>query len=111
VRGDGRLLEHLAGNLIENGLRYNRPGGHVDVRTREENGRAVLRVANSGPPVEPVGVERLLEAFERGSRGHDGGAGLGLSIVRAIAEAHGGRVALTARPAGGLDVEVALPRA
>ena len=112
VRGDSRLLERLAGNLIENGVRYNRAGGHVDVRTREEDGRALLSVSNSGPPLDPDGVARLLEPFERGGRGHDGrGAGLGLSIVRTIAEAHGGRVALQARPAGGLDVEVAIPRA
>jgi signal transduction histidine kinase len=111
VRGDDRLLERLAGNLIENGVRYNRPGGHVAVRTSEEDGRALLRVSNTGPALDPAHVERLLEPFERGGRARDGdGAGLGLSIVRAIAEAHGGRVALRARPAGGLDVEVALPR-
>ena len=53
----------------------------------------------------------LREPFERGGRaGEPGGAGLGLSIVRAIAEAHGGAVALRARDGGGLDVEVALPR-
>ena len=112
VRGDDRLLERLAGNLLDNGVRYNRPGGHVDVLTREEDGRALLRVSNSGPPLDPDDVSGLLEPFERGGRAHDGsGAGLGLSIVRAIAEAHGGEVALRARPAGGLDVEVALPRA
>ena len=56
-------------------------------------------------------MDGLLEPFERGGRAYDGrGAGLGLSIVKAIAEAHGGRVALMARPGGGLDVEIALPR-
>ena len=111
TRGDARLLERLAGNLIDNGLRYNVAGGRVDVRTAEAGGRAVLRVSNSGPRLDPAGVARLLEPFERGGRTGDGrGAGLGLSIVRAIAEAHGGDVALRAREAGGLDVEVALPR-
>jgi signal transduction histidine kinase len=109
VRGDARLLERLAGNLIENGVRYNRSGGHVAVNTGEQDGRAVLRVSNTGPRLDPGEVVRLLEPFERGAR--DGrGSGLGLSIVRSIAEAHGGRVELSARPAGGLDVEVALPR-
>jgi signal transduction histidine kinase len=112
TRGDARLLERLAGNLIDNGLRYNHDGGRVEVRTREADGRALLHVSNSGPRLDPAGVVRLLEPFERGGRTGDGrGAGLGLSIVRAIAEAHGGDVALRARDAGGLDVEVALPRA
>ncbi len=111
VRGDTRLLERLAGNLIDNGIRYNRAGGYVDVRTGEEGGRAMLRVSNTGPAMDPETVDGLLEPFERGGRAYDGrGAGLGLSIVKAIAEAHGGRVALMARPGGGLDVEIALPR-
>ena len=112
TRGDARLLERLAGNLIDNGLRYNHAGGRVDVRTAEADGKALLRVTNSGPVLDAAGVARLLEPFERGGRaGEPGGAGLGLSIVRAIAEAHGGAVALRARDAGGLEVEVALPRA
>ena len=112
VRGERRMLERLAANLIENGVRYNAPGGHVAVRTRTEDGRAVLRVVNSGPVVEPTTAGRLLEPFERGGRARDGrGSGLGLSIVRAVAEAHGGKVALAPRPQGGLAVDVVLPLA
>ena len=112
VRGERRMLERLAANLIENGVRYNAPGGHVAVRTRTEDGRAVLRVVNSGPVVEPATAGRLLEPFERGGRARDGrGSGLGLSIVRAVAEAHGGKVALAPRPQGGLAVDVVLPLA
>jgi len=82
------------------------------VRTRTEDGRAVLRVVNSGPVVEPTTAGRLLEPFERGGRARDGrGSGLGLSIVRAVAEAHGGKVALAPRPQGGLAVDVVLPLA
>ena len=109
VRGERRLLERLTENLVENGVRYNEPGGFVSVATRNEDGEALLRVVNSGPPVRHP--ERLLEPFERGGRARDGrGAGLGLSIVRAVAEAHGGRVALVPRAAGGLTVDVTLPR-
>jgi len=110
VRGERRLLEQLAENLVENGVRYNAPGGFVDVRTGARDRTAVLRVENSGPLVPAATATRLLEPFERGGRARDGGgAGLGLSIVRAVAEAHGGRVALHPRSEGGLAVEVVLP--
>jgi signal transduction histidine kinase len=110
VRGERSLLERLAENLVENGVRYNAPGGFVDVRTGARDRTAVLRVENSGPLVPAATAARLLEPFERGGRARDGGgAGLGLSIVRAVAEAHGGRVALFPRREGGLAVEVVLP--
>jgi len=110
VRGERRLLERLAENLVENGVRYNAAGGFVDVRTIARDRTAVLRVENSGPLVPAATAARLLEPFERGGRARDGGgAGLGLSIVRAVAEAHGGRVVLAPRRAGGLAVEVVLP--
>jgi signal transduction histidine kinase len=112
VRGERRLLERLAENLVENGVRYNAPGGFVAVETRPgDAGAALLRVVNSGPPVDAAHAARLLEPFERGGRARDDrGAGLGLSIVRAVAEAHGGRVTLAPRPEGGLAVDVTLPR-
>jgi signal transduction histidine kinase len=110
VRGERSLLERLAENLVENGVRYNAPGGFVDVRTGARDRTAVLRVENSGPLVPAATAARLLEPFERGGRARDGGgAGLGLSIVRAVAEAHGGHVALFPRREGGLAVEVVLP--
>jgi signal transduction histidine kinase len=110
VRGERRMLERLAANLIENGVRYNAPGGYVAVSTREQDGGAVLDVINSGPRVDPAVAARLTEPFERGGRARDGdGAGLGLSIVRSVAEAHGGRLTLTPRREGGLAVRVTLP--
>ena len=65
VQGDAALLERLAANLIENGVRYNRPGGFVDVRTRAGDGTVELRVENTGPPVDPADAARLAEPFER----------------------------------------------
>jgi signal transduction histidine kinase len=112
VDGDAALLERLAVNLIENGVRYNRPGGFVDVRTRSGVGTVELRVENSGPHVEPADAARLAEPFERLAREADArGAGLGLSIVRAVSQAHGGTLAIEPRAEGGLAVSVRLPRA
>ena len=112
VEGDAALLGRLVGNLIENGVRYNRPGGFVRLRTRSGIGTAELEVENSGPPVEPEAAARLAEPFERLARDADGrGAGLGLSIVRAVSEAHGGTLAIEPRQEGGLLVTVRLPRA
>jgi signal transduction histidine kinase len=110
VAGERRLLARLAANLIENGVRYNAPGGFVAVSTRAHDGGAVLDVVNSGPAVDPAVAARLSEPFERGGRARDGrGAGLGLSIVRSVAEAHGGHMTLAPRREGGLAVRVVLP--
>jgi signal transduction histidine kinase len=112
VDGDAALLERIAGNLIENGVRYNRPGGFVDVRTRADVRTVELRVENSGPRVESADAARLAEPFERLAREADAkGAGLGLSIVRAVSHAHGGTLAIEPRTEGGLVVYVRLPRA
>jgi signal transduction histidine kinase len=111
VDGDAALLERLAANLIENAVRYNRPGGFVDVSTREGIASAELRVENSGPPVDREAAARLAEPFERLQREADArGAGLGLSIVRAVSEAHGGSLLIEPRAEGGLVVAVRVPR-
>ncbi|MEV5712644.1 ATP-binding protein [Amycolatopsis mediterranei] len=114
VRGDPVLLERLCGNLVDNAVRHNRSGGHVEVATGGTGGRAFLRIGNSGVPIAPEAVDRLREPFVRGdgTRIHTGrGTGLGLSIVDAIVTAHGGGITIAARPAGGLDVVVHLPSA
>ena len=111
IRGERRLLERLATNLIENGVRYNDPGGYVSVRTRSSEDGAVLDVENSGPVIDPKLAARLTDPFERGGRTGRSGSGLGLSIVRSVAEAHGGRMSLTPRVGGGLSIRVVLPAA
>jgi len=111
AHGDRRLVEHLVANLVENAVRHNRPGGTVSVATGSRNGGAVVTVENTGEVMDPAAVERLTQPFERGGRtGAAPGAGLGLSIVRAVAEAHGGRLRLEPREGGGLRAEVSLPR-
>src|SRR4051794_22148991 len=110
VRGDRRLLDRLVANLVENAVRHNRDGGVVEVRTASVAGRSTVEVRNDGEVVPPEAVPSLLEPFQRLDRAARGdGVGLGLSIVRSVAEAHGGSVQLHARPSGGLVVRVALP--
>jgi signal transduction histidine kinase len=111
VEGDSALLERLVANLVENGVRYNRPGGFVGVRTRAGIGSVELRVENSGRRIDEASAARLAEPFQRLAREADArGAGLGLSIVRAVSEAHGGTLAIEPRAEGGLVVSVRLPR-
>jgi signal transduction histidine kinase len=111
VEGEPALLERVAANLIENGIRYNRPGGFVDVSTRAGIGTVELRVENSGPPIDAVAAARLTEPFERLGREADArGAGLGLSIVSAVSRAHGGSLSIVPRAEGGLIVSIRLPK-
>ncbi|MFU8870377.1 sensor histidine kinase [Micromonospora sp. SL4-19] len=121
--GDPVLLERLTQNLVENAIRHNLPtGGEIDVSTSTADGRAVLLVANTGPVVPSYDIETIFQPFrrlrqdrvaaprsnpERGGAGR--GFGLGLSIVRAVAQAHGGTVHAYPRNGGGLVVTVALP--
>ena len=111
VLGDSGLVERLAGNLIENAVRHNVDGGWVRVDTGSVGGRARLEVSSSGPVVPPEQVAALFEPFRRHgtARTSRRGAGLGLAIVRAVAQAHGGTVVAVAPPAGGLTVTVDLP--
>jgi signal transduction histidine kinase len=112
--GDPTLIERLIANLLDNAIHYNEPGGRVDVRTATATDGAVLSVTNTGPWVPPGEIERLFEPFQRLARertASDRHRGLGLSIARAIASAHGGTVAAEPRPDGGLAVTVSLPAA
>jgi len=112
VTGDASLAESLVANLVDNAIRHNVPGGHVQVSTGSHAGLVRLSVANSGPVIPPGEVGRLLEPFRQlgGERTrHDGGHGLGLAIVAAAAGAHSASLTLLARPEGGLDVTVTFP--
>ena len=112
VLGDRGLLERLAGNLVENAVRHNVEGGWLRVDTGTVGGRARLSVESSGPVVDPDEVAHLFEPFRRSGTARTArtGAGLGLAIVRAVAQVHGGTATATARPSGGLTVTVDLPR-
>jgi hypothetical protein len=112
VQGDRGLLERLAGNLVENGVRHNVDGGWVRVDIGTVGDRARLQVMSSGQVVPPEDVPRLFEPFRRQGMARTArrGAGLGLSIVKAVATVHGGTVTAESRAEGGLTVTVDLPR-
>jgi signal transduction histidine kinase len=95
-------------NLVDNALRYNSPNGEVIVEL-DADGR--LTVSNTGPLIDAAEGRRLFEPFYRGAErtGHTNGAGLGLSIARAIADASGGNATARPRDGGGLVVEVLIP--
>ncbi len=111
--GDPRLLERLIGNLVENAVRHNVAGGWLRVSCGEAAERVWLHVANGGQVIAPSDVDLLFEPFRRGGKVRTAtrGAGLGLSIVRLIVEAHHGRLQAAAPPFGGLAVRIELPRA
>ncbi|QDY79517.1 sensor histidine kinase [Streptomyces qinzhouensis] len=113
VPGNGVLLERVALNLVQNAVRYNVPdGGWVEVTTGTGPGRAELVVENTGPVVPAYEIDNIFEPFRRLRQertGSDKGVGLGLSIVRSVVRAHGGRIIAEPREGGGLVMRVTLP--
>lgn len=112
VTADPGRLRQVTVILLENARRYAANGGVVRVETQNEHGAAHLRVLDRGPGLRPGDEERVFERFWRAdeSRSRDaGGTGLGLAVVKAITEAHGGTVKAFARPGGGAGFEVRLP--
>ncbi|GAA1840672.1 sensor histidine kinase [Asanoa iriomotensis] len=111
--GDAVLLERLAQNLVENAIRHNVAGGFARVATRTTpDGGAVLEVTNTGPVIPAYDLPGLFEPFRRLDADRlvtAKGAGLGLSIVRSVARAHGGEATARPNPGGGLVVTVSLP--
>ena len=99
-------------NLVQNAIRHNRTGGEAWVSCATTPDAVELQVANTGPAVPEERIQELFEPFRRGTArvGSPRGNGLGLSIVRAVALAHGGSVSARPRDDGGLVVVVTLPR-
>ncbi|MEU3504515.1 HAMP domain-containing sensor histidine kinase, partial [Streptomyces hundungensis] len=113
VQGNGVLLERIALNLVQNAVRYNTPeDGWVEVVTALKDGQATLIVTNTGPVVPAYEIDNIFEPFRRlrtERTGSDKGVGLGLSIARSVARAHGGRIIAEPREGGGLVMRVTLP--
>jgi signal transduction histidine kinase len=113
TEGDPALIERLIANLVDNAVRHNVDGGRVEVSTRQQGARALLIVENTGQLIAPEEIETMFEPFRRlgpARTGTDQGQhGLGLSIVRAIADAHGAEIDARPRPGGGFSITVAFP--
>ncbi len=114
VEGDQTRLTQLLVNLIDNGLRHTPAGGAVTVSVRRDDGRAVLKVADTGVGIPPEHLPRIFERFYRVDAARsraDGGAGLGLAICQWIARAHGGEITVESWPGRGTTFTVCLPLA
>jgi signal transduction histidine kinase len=112
ITGDLSLLRRMVANLIENSIRYNEPGGFVLVSLKPKGNRAQLAVMNSSAPLTRQVLGEMFEPFRRGSDPRtrsSKGSGLGLSIVRSIATAHGGTAAAESMDGVGVQVTVDLP--
>lgn len=106
IPGDRAMLAIMTRNLVDNALKYTPPGGKVEVRIAQEERRIVLDVDDSGPGIPPEERERVFERFYRQMGTNVPGSGLGLSIVRRIADLHRADVRLDHSPLGGLRIEV-----
>jgi len=112
VDGDSLLVERLVVNLLTNAVRHNVVGGDIEVKTGVTEDRAFLSVANTGPVIPSAEVERLFQPFQRldpRRAVYKDGHGLGLSIVSAIASAHGASITADAVRDGGLSIRVSFP--
>jgi signal transduction histidine kinase len=112
VPGDARLIYQLVSNLLDNAIRHNVTGGLVRVTLTATATAVILTVTNTGPPIAPDQVNRLLQPFQRGTQDRTAtpnGLGLGLSIVADIAQAHGASLDVRPRPEGGLTIAVSFP--
>ena len=110
--GAPNLIERLLDNLLANAVRHNTAGGWIALTTRSSRSRALLTIENSGPHIRADDVARLFQPFEQLSKSGTGpttGLGLGLAVVKTVADAHRAQISAHARPAGGLRVEV-VPR-
>lgn len=112
VKGDREGLTEVFTNIVENALKYNKPQGRVEISVAESNGGALVTVSDTGIGIPEGEQEKIFDRFYRvdASRGVTVGSGLGLSIVKTIVEAHGGKIDVKSRPGSGTTFAVFLPK-
>jgi two-component system sensor histidine kinase TctE len=112
IEGDALLIREMLGNLLDNAIRYTPPKGQVTVSVAAERGKVLLSVEDSGPGIPPAERERVFERFHRILGTGTEGCGLGLAIVREIAQSHNADTRLGPRARGdGTLVTVVFPQA
>jgi signal transduction histidine kinase len=110
VMGDRDLLKQMVLNLVDNGLKYARSGGHVSLKLARDGNTARIVVADDGPGIAPEALPHIFERFYRGEdRRRKGGTGLGLAIADWVARSHGGRIDVESELGHGSKFTVALP--
>ena len=114
IEGDQARLKQVVVNLLDNAIKYTPNGGRIKLRIAQEDGQAVLDVADDGIGIPPEALPHVFKRFFRvdGSRSREqGGAGLGLSIVKSICDAHGARVEVCSTPGQGSRFRIRQPLA
>lgn len=112
IVGDGRKLKRIFLNLLDNAVKFTPEGGRIEVGGRADGGQAVIEVADNGPGMSEDQTARIFDRFYRaGTRNEQPGSGLGLSIVKSLVEAHGGRIEVRSAPGLGSVFAVRLPLA
>jgi heavy metal sensor kinase len=111
IVGDHRMIQRLIANLLDNAVKYTPAGGQVEVTVSREGGGAVVTVSDTGIGISPADLPRIFDRFYRCDRSRSvAGTGLGLSLARTIARAHGGEITVASRPGEGSVFTVTLPQ-